>query len=620
MKDTLRGLMAAFERRHLWIVAGFIFLYYFSPGHEHAALLPHDRRSEILARPISAYWDRSASAGWVVGALLYRRFFDNLTLKNLLNLSIAIGTVTTLAFLLFWNEPAAAIISFCAGFSAMLATVATVTLAADYCPRRAEGFSFAVLMSIINLANTLGDNVGSYLYTHVFHRSLAAAYCDFGGVYRFCLRAGAAVAPRRQAAGRAGGACRERMEPTALLRVERSVGRDLIRPSAVILRDRARLLECSIMRKIGAFIAIGGDCRRHFASPPPAAAFRPAHRAVSYRLAVLFSALTVIIRSICAPTRHDVRHGSAEPSQAGVTSALLYPNLALPAIFQNVFWPNYASPWPFGYQRIFSTAFAKMPASEDQRLCQPSVDANAIVGRIVRARCRRPPDQRPLLQKLGGALGAASGYPGQSVPETRFPPSPSPRLQLMESQIEELTMAIDIVRQPLQDFEQSLNDEQKAKFAAVAASPPAVTISQSDQDQASHIAPSCGGSTRRRSIGSIEQIDRSVQPTDAQRAGSGRRQTVLRKAAQRSRSALSDDGAGDGGRPAGRIEARLDATWRRVLSIQVALANFETKLDDGEQKGRFDADEFRRALAIELLKARGSAHSNCARDWRSAPG
>ena len=134
-----------------------------------------------------------ASAGWVVGALLYRRFFGGLTLKNLLNLSIALGTMTTLAFLLFWNEPAAAIINFCAGFSAMLATVATLTLAADYCPPRAEGFSFAVLMSIINLATTLADNVGSFLYTHVFHKHAAAAGSDLGGVHRLCLRAGAAA-------------------------------------------------------------------------------------------------------------------------------------------------------------------------------------------------------------------------------------------------------------------------------------------------------------------------------------------------------------------------------------------------------------------------------------------
>src|SRR5581483_11143791 len=32
LKDTFRGLMRAFERRHLWVVGGFIFLYYFSPG------------------------------------------------------------------------------------------------------------------------------------------------------------------------------------------------------------------------------------------------------------------------------------------------------------------------------------------------------------------------------------------------------------------------------------------------------------------------------------------------------------------------------------------------------------------------------------------------------------
>ena len=39
------------------------------------------------------------------------------------------------------------------------------------------------------------------------------------------------------------------------------------------------------------------------------------------------------------------------------------------------------------------------------------------------------------------------------------------------------------------------------------------------------------------------------------------------------------------------IEARLDATWRAILAIQVALATFETKLND-EQKQRFDAMSF----------------------------
>ena len=54
----------------------------------------------------------------------------------------------------------------------MLATVATLTLAADFCPQRAEGFTFAVLMSIINLATALADNLGSYLFTHTFNGRL----------------------------------------------------------------------------------------------------------------------------------------------------------------------------------------------------------------------------------------------------------------------------------------------------------------------------------------------------------------------------------------------------------------------------------------------------------------
>jgi MFS family permease len=171
MKNTLAGLVSAFKRRHLWVVAVFIFLYYFSPGLS-TPLYYHMTDDLKFSQGYIGILGSIGAAGWVVGALLYRRFFDGLTLQRLLNLSIALGTVTTLAFLLFWNETAAAIISFSSGFSAMLATVATLTLAADYCPKRAEGFSFAVLMSIINLANTVADNIGSFLYTHAFGKSL----------------------------------------------------------------------------------------------------------------------------------------------------------------------------------------------------------------------------------------------------------------------------------------------------------------------------------------------------------------------------------------------------------------------------------------------------------------
>lgn len=116
--------------------------------------------------------------------------------KRLLNLSIALGTITTAAYLLLVNETSAVILNFCSGFSAMLATVATVTLAADYSPHRSEGFSFAVMMSLINLATASGDIVGSFLFDHLFHNKLAplilvsAAFTAFAFVLVPLLRLG----------------------------------------------------------------------------------------------------------------------------------------------------------------------------------------------------------------------------------------------------------------------------------------------------------------------------------------------------------------------------------------------------------------------------------------------
>jgi MFS family permease len=213
IKATLRGLVAAFKRRELVIVAAFIFLYYFSPGL--ATPLYYHMTDELkFSQAYIGILSSIGAAGWVVGALLYRRFLENLTMKRLLNLSIAFGTVATLSYLLLSSEISAAIINFCAGFSAMLATVATVTLAADYCPPRAEGFSFAVLMSVINLSNSVGDNIGSYLYANVFQHALppliiiSAAFTAFAFVLVPLLRLG----DKRQGEPTDG---KGRMEPTA---------------------------------------------------------------------------------------------------------------------------------------------------------------------------------------------------------------------------------------------------------------------------------------------------------------------------------------------------------------------------------------------------------------------
>jgi len=207
MKRTLEELSGAFRRRQLWIVAAFIFLYYFSPGLSTPLYFVMTDNLKFSQAYIG-FLGFLAGLGWILGAFLYRPHFKKLTLKKMLNLSIAIGTVSGLAFLFLWNEPAAAIISFCSGFASMLTTVATLTLAADYSPHRAEGFTFAVLTSIINVASVFSNNLGSYLFTHVFHGKLAplvilsAAFTAFAFVLVPLLQLGD---KRQGAPGAAGG-------------------------------------------------------------------------------------------------------------------------------------------------------------------------------------------------------------------------------------------------------------------------------------------------------------------------------------------------------------------------------------------------------------------------------
>ena len=171
LKNTFRSLLAAFRSRKLWVVALFLLLYYFSPGFG-TPLYYHMTDELKFSQGYIGILGSISSGGWVVGAVLYARCLDGLSSKNLLNLSIAMGTVTTASFLMLSTETSAAILNFFSGFSAMLATVATLRVAAEFCPPRSEGFAFAVLTSIVNLATTAADNVGSLLYERAFHNSL----------------------------------------------------------------------------------------------------------------------------------------------------------------------------------------------------------------------------------------------------------------------------------------------------------------------------------------------------------------------------------------------------------------------------------------------------------------
>ena len=168
---TFHSIVAALRSPKLYLVALFLFLYSFAPGF--GTPLYYFMTDELkFSQSYIGVLGSIASAGWIVGALVHRWLLRRMSSKALLYLSIVLGTLSAASFLLLTDEVTAAIVNFANGAAMMIATIASLTLAADYCPRRSEGFAFAGLMSIMNLADVFSNNIGAFLYEHVFDSRL----------------------------------------------------------------------------------------------------------------------------------------------------------------------------------------------------------------------------------------------------------------------------------------------------------------------------------------------------------------------------------------------------------------------------------------------------------------
>jgi hypothetical protein len=171
-RRALVGFFATFRSRALWLIAAFLFLYYFSPGFA-TPLYFHMTDRLHFSQGLIGFLSSVSAAGWIAGGLIYHYALRGMTTRALLYLSIAAGTCATMAYLAMVDEISGVIIYFASGVAGMIATIATLTLAADYCPERSEGFAFAALMSVMNLTAPIDNTIGAFLYENVFHGQLA---------------------------------------------------------------------------------------------------------------------------------------------------------------------------------------------------------------------------------------------------------------------------------------------------------------------------------------------------------------------------------------------------------------------------------------------------------------
>ena len=279
-----------------------------------------------------------------------------------------------------------------------------------------------------------------------------------------------------------------------------------------------------------------------------------------------------------------------------------------------VFWPYaYDDFWPYAYDDVYygmygpyayggysngsyasrsaqpgmsSARYAARTNGSERRAAEVCSDDAAQLTNLPLERISevvQPTDaQRPALDELRAASAKAIDMLKAGCPKD-LPTTPPGRLAAMESRLQVMLAAVQIVRPALERFYQSLSDEQKARFNAIA---PADNHDAATKDRRD-LAKLCDEKPGVPEL-PIDRIASAVQPTPAQRATLDELKDASTKAAEGlnikcpTYQALT---------PTGRVEAmekRLDATLAAVKTVRPALAKFYDSLSD-EQKARFNS-------------------------------
>jgi len=99
-----------------------------------------------------------------LGAIFFGTFAYKISRRNLLNLTIAFRSISTLALVFIQDEKSAILIWLFCGFTDVMATLGALEVAATACPDESEGTAYTLLMSLWNFANTPGVILGGWLW------------------------------------------------------------------------------------------------------------------------------------------------------------------------------------------------------------------------------------------------------------------------------------------------------------------------------------------------------------------------------------------------------------------------------------------------------------------------
>jgi MFS family permease len=163
IRETWRAVRSGLGQRTVWLVAGFIFFFAFSPSFG-PALIYYQTDVLGFSQQFIGHLTALGSIGAMAGALLYAPLSRRVPLRRLIYWVVGLVVLGTLAYLRYADATSAMVIDPLYGVVYMLGQLAMLDLAAKVCPRRIEATFFALLMSVFNGGAQGSQVVGGFLY------------------------------------------------------------------------------------------------------------------------------------------------------------------------------------------------------------------------------------------------------------------------------------------------------------------------------------------------------------------------------------------------------------------------------------------------------------------------
>ncbi len=171
LRETWTAIRGAIGSRRLWVVAGFIFFYNFSPSFG-PALVYYSTDVLRFSKIFLGSLDSLQYASGIIGAGVYFVFSKRVPFRWLIHFAIAAGVIATLAYIGYVGHLSAVALALVFGGIGMIIQLTLLDLAAKACPKQAEGTFFALLMSVYNGAVQVSQVTGGWLYDLVGFTSL----------------------------------------------------------------------------------------------------------------------------------------------------------------------------------------------------------------------------------------------------------------------------------------------------------------------------------------------------------------------------------------------------------------------------------------------------------------